>query len=153
MLQYRVLASAFPLLIISTLAGGNLIPTAQPCIPLNDTAFRVAYAPWQAQQHIAFTTDPKRATVRVQIVENVELADFSVIDDMDTLDTASCELSAQSRYIGIAASTAASGPVIYLSNEPGDYRIFVRSKTFSTREAAALVVSAGPAHPKPTDAL
>ncbi|HEY0233794.1 MAG TPA: hypothetical protein VGC86_01885 [Afipia sp.] len=153
MLQSRILASAFPLLIISTLAGANLIPSAQPCIPLNDTAFRVAYAPWQAQQHIAFTTDPKRASVRVQIVDNAEIADFSVIDDIDTLDTASCELSAQSRYIGIAASPAASEPVIYLSDEPGDYRIFVRSKTFSIREAAALVVSAAPAHPKLADAL
>jgi hypothetical protein len=34
--------------------------------------------------------------------------------------------------------------VIYLSHEgPADYRIFVRSKTFSQRDAAALVVGAG----------
>ncbi len=148
MLQYRVLASAFPLLIISALTGGNLIPTTQPCIALNDAAFRIAYAPWQPQQRVAFTSDPKHATVRVQIVDNADLADFSVIDDIDTIDTASCEASAQSRYIGIAASAAPSEPVIYLSDEPGDYRIFVQSKTFSVREAAALVVGAAPVHPK-----
>ncbi len=148
MLQYRVLASALPLLIITTLAGGNLIPTTQPCIALNEAAFRIAYAPWQSQQHIAFTRDPKRATVRVQIVESAELADFSVIDDIDTPDTASCGASGQPHYIGIAASAAPSEPVIYLSDEPGDYRIFVHSKTFSAREAAALVVGAAPARPR-----
>jgi hypothetical protein len=34
--------------------------------------------------------------------------------------------------------------VIYLSADgPADYRIFVRSKTFSAREAAALIVASG----------
>ena len=34
--------------------------------------------------------------------------------------------------------------MIYLSQEAGaDYRIFVQSRTFSPRDAAALVVSAG----------
>jgi hypothetical protein len=37
--------------------------------------------------------------------------------------------------------------VIYLSpNGPADYRIFVRSKTFSAREAAALIVGANGGH-------
>lgn len=148
MLQSRILASAFPLLIVSALAGGNLVPATQPCIALNETAFRVAYAPWQAQQQIAFTSDPRRATVRVQIVEDAALADFSVIDDTRMDDSASCEASPQSRYIGITASATPSESVIYLSDEPGDYRIFVHSKTFTAREAAALVVSAGPARPK-----
>lgn len=152
MLQYRVLASAFPLLIISALAGGNIIPAAQPCIALNQAAFRIAYAPWQSQQHVAFTGDPKRANVRVQIVDSPDLADFSVIDDVETFDTASCETSGQSRYIGITAAAAPSEPVIYLSDEPGDYRIFVHSKAFSAREAAALVVGAAPMRPKQREA-
>jgi hypothetical protein len=37
--------------------------------------------------------------------------------------------------------------VIYLSHDgPADYRIFVRSKTFSAREAAALIVGASGGH-------
>jgi hypothetical protein len=48
------------------------------------------------------------------------------------------------RFVAISAyPSAASAPVIYLSTDGGaDYRIFVRSKTFSLREAAALVVGA-----------
>jgi hypothetical protein len=37
--------------------------------------------------------------------------------------------------------------VIYLSTEgPADYRVYVRSKTFSQREAAALIVGARAGH-------
>jgi hypothetical protein len=38
--------------------------------------------------------------------------------------------------------------VIYLSQDgPADYRIFVKSKTFTAREAAALIVGASGGHP------
>ena len=41
------------------------------------------------------------------------------------------------------APKAASEPVIYLSTEgAADYRIFVQSKSFSARDAAALIVGA-----------
>ena len=40
-------------------------------------------------------------------------------------------------------SPSASEPVIYLSRQgPADYRIFVQSRTFSARDAAALIVGA-----------
>ncbi|MBB5051971.1 hypothetical protein HNQ36_001945 [Afipia massiliensis] len=51
---------------------------------------------------------------------------------------------ADASFVSIAAHASASEPVIYLSQNPGaDYRIFVQSHTFSTRDAAALVVGAG----------
>jgi hypothetical protein len=41
----------------------------------------------------------------------------------------------------------AAAPVIYLSHSgPADYPIFVRSKTFTARDAAALVVGAASGH-------
>jgi hypothetical protein len=49
--------------------------------------------------------------------------------------------------VAISASPSGSAPVIYLSPEgPADYRIFVRSKTFSARDAAALIVGASGGH-------
>ena len=50
--------------------------------------------------------------------------------------------------IGIAAPSDRADAIIYLSRNAGaDYRIFVRSKIITAREAAALVVAAGaPAH-------
>lgn len=143
MKRYRILVSAVPLLIAGLLAGGQLASTTQPCISLGGASVRIATLPWQSQQHVSFTDDPKLANVRVQIVDSPELADFSVIDDMNTADTTSCDASAETRYVGITARISTSGPVIYLSDQPGaDYRVFVQSKTFSAREAAALLVGA-----------
>ncbi len=87
------------------------------------------------------------ATVRVQLSDNAEAADFVVVDDVDMPDNNSCETNAATRLVAISATPAGSAPVIYLSPDgPADYRIFVQSKTFSAREAAALLVGAGGAH-------
>ena len=45
--------------------------------------------------------------------------------------------------MAISANPSASEPVIYLAPDgPADYRIFVSSKHFSARDAAALIVGA-----------
>ena len=62
-------------------------------------------------------------------------------------ETGACEATAAPLSVAIAASRSGSAPVIYLSkNGPADYRIFVRSKTFTARDAAALIVGAGDGH-------
>ena len=98
-----------------------------------------------------FTEYPQAATVRVQIVDNVETADFVMVDDTTVPRRPPAE--AHPRFVAISAYPSASAPIIYLSTEGGaDYRIFVRSKTFSLREAAALIVGAKagmPASPPP----
>ena len=49
--------------------------------------------------------------------------------------------------VAISRTPSASEPAIYLSeNGPADYRIFVRSKSFSARDAAALIVGAHGGH-------
>ncbi|HMH97034.1 MAG TPA: hypothetical protein VK577_10715, partial [Bradyrhizobium sp.] len=54
-----------------------------------------------------------------------------------------CAANAATRFVAISASPPPSAPVIYLSPDgPADYRIFVHSKRFTTRDAAALVVGA-----------
>ena len=147
MLQFRILASAAPLVIAGLLAGGQLASNTRPCISLASEQIRIASTPWQHQQHVSFTDDPKLATVRVQIVDHPELADFAVIDDVETADATGCDAATDTRYIGIAPHESSSEPIIYLSDEPhADYRIFVRSKSFSAREAAALLVGASRGH-------
>jgi hypothetical protein len=151
MLRISILVSALPLIAAGGLAGGQLAPAAQPCIQLSNVSVRIAHAPWQSQQHVSFTTDPKAATVRVQIVDSPELADFSVVDDADPQDPsaaegAGCSAAGPARYIGISSTASQSEPVIYLSAEPGaDYRVYVNSKTFTAEDAAALIVGASPA--------
>jgi hypothetical protein len=85
--------------------------------------------------------------VRVQLTDNAEAADFTVVDDVDSAEGGACETNAATKRVAISAAAAGNAPVIYLSTEgPADYRIFVRSKTFSARDAAALIVGAGDSH-------
>lgn len=144
MLRMKILASTFPLLLAGVIAGGELIPSASPCIAMGRASMQIATAPWQNPLRVSFTDDPETATVRVQVVETVDLADFTVIDDAQTAEANSCSVTPDTSFVSIADHASTSDPVIYLSRDSGaDYRIFVQSRTFSTRDAAALVVGAG----------
>jgi hypothetical protein len=147
MLRFKILASAVPLLVLAVFARGSLVPGSQPCIAIADISVQIASVPWHADLHVAFTDDPALATVRVQLSDSADAADFAVIDDFDSGETGSCAANPATRLVSISANSLPDAPVIYLSSEgPADYRIFVRSKTFSARDAAALVVGAGGGH-------
>jgi hypothetical protein len=146
-LRFRILASAIPLLVFALFARGSLLPGPHPCIAIADTTVEIASVPWRADLHVAFTDDPALATVRVQLSDSAEAADFAVIDDVDNAGAGGCEANPATKLISIAADPAPDAPVIYLSPDgPADYRIFVRSNTFTARDAAALVVGAGGGH-------
>ena len=143
MLRLKILVSAVPLAIAALFARGELLTGPRPCIEMSGTAIQIAALSWQAHRHIAFTDDPARATVRVQISDNAEAADFAVIDDVDTAEAGSCASNAPPLLVAISRHPSASDPVIYLSRDgPADYRIFVASNSFSLRDAAALIVGA-----------
>jgi hypothetical protein len=145
MLRLKILASVIPLLIAAMFARGSLLPGQRPCISVGEASVQIAPVPWQAQLHIGFTDNPALATVRVKIADSAETADFAVVDDVDTPEATACE--ANTRLVAISATPVAHAPVIFLTQDgPADYRIFVRSKYFSTHEAAALVVGAGGGH-------
>src|SRR3954452_15526640 len=143
MLRFKILASVVPLAVAAVFARGEFSSGPRPCIEVAGTSAQIAALSWQAERHVSFTSDPSRATVRVQISDNAEAADFTVIDDIDTVEAGACEGNSPPQLVAISSSPSPSEPVIYLSTEgPADYRIFVRSKSFSARDAAALIVGA-----------
>ena len=147
MLRFKVLASAVPLIVAAILARVEFFPTTLPCIALDSGSIEIASAPWHADLHVAFTDDPKLATVRVAVTDNADAADFAVVDDVDADDDNACEPTPATQFIAISAKPSVAAPVIYLARdaddeETADYRIFVRSKRFTVREAAALIVGA-----------
>ena len=147
MLRLKILASVVPLAVAAVFARGELLPGPRPCIEISGTAVQLATGLWQAQLHVSFTDDPSLATVRVQISDSAEAADFVVIDDIDDAERGACETSTPPQLVAISRTPSASEPAIYLSeNGPADYRIFVRSKSFSARDAAALIVGAHGGH-------
>jgi Tol biopolymer transport system component len=157
MLRLKILASVVPLVIVAVFARGGWSSGPHPCVAIGDASVEIASVPWHADLHVSFTDNPKAATVRVQILESAEAADFAVVDDADNPETGAlgtgapetraCEMTAAPLSVAVAASRPGSAPVIYLSKDgPADYRIFVRSKTFTARDAAALIVGAGDGH-------
>ncbi|MBR0758458.1 hypothetical protein JQ604_40295 [Bradyrhizobium jicamae] len=147
MLRFKILASVLPLAVTAVFARGELLPGPRPCIEVGGAAVQIAALPWQAQLHVSFTDDPNLATVRVQITDAAELADFAVIDDIDDTEAGACESHNVPQLVAISGSPRAADPVIHLSHDgPSDYRIFVQSKTFSARDAAALIVGARGGH-------
>jgi hypothetical protein len=153
MLRMKVLASVVPLAAAAFFARGGLFSPSHPCIAVANTSVEMADLPWHADLHVAFTEDPAAATVRVQITEDAETADFAIVDDKDTPEASACEAN-PAHGVSILDAAALGTPVIYLTHDgPADYRIFVRSKSFSQRDAAALVVGAGiGGHPQPLQA-
>ena len=144
MLRLKILASVTPVLAAVVYAGGGFLPSSHPCIAVSNTSVEMADMPWHADLHVAFTDDPALATVRVQITESAEAADFALVDDTGNAEGGTCEANTATRAVWISGNPESGNPVIYLSHEgPADYRIFVRSRTFSLRDAAALVVGAG----------
>ncbi|MGY4628466.1 hypothetical protein [Bradyrhizobium sp. USDA 4486] len=147
MLRFKILASVVPLLAAAVFARGEIGSVSHPCIALGETSVELTSLFWTAGVHVAFTDDPKKATVRVQITDDADAADFALVDDGLGSEPDSCQATSPNRLVSIAAQPVDGGPVIYLSTEePADYRIYVRSRTFSQREAAALIVGARGGH-------
>jgi hypothetical protein len=146
MVRLGLFASVLPFV----LAGGmapSWLAGAQPCITAGPTTVQMAWLPWRADLHVAFTEQPELATVRVQLVEQPELADFVVADDVASVEDSSCSATGQGRSVAIVARAPSGEPTIYLSTEPNaDYRIFVRSGSFTAQQAAALIVGARGGH-------
>ncbi|MBB4393375.1 hypothetical protein [Bradyrhizobium sp. ERR14] len=147
MLRFKFLASVVPLLAAAVFARAEIGSVSNPCIALGETSVELTSLFWTAAVHVAFTEDPARATVRVQITDDADTADFAVVDDGLGSEPDSCQANPSTRRVSIAAQPVDGGQVIYLSTEgPADYRIYVRSKSFSQREAAALIVGAHGGH-------
>ena len=118
-------------------------PGARPCIAIGEGSVQLTSLSWQAQSHVSFTRDPALATVRVQLTDNAAAADFAVLDDIDSTEARWLRSQRRDPLRGDLRHVTASEPVIYLSPDgPADYRIFVNSKHFSARDAAALIVGA-----------
>jgi hypothetical protein len=147
MLRFKILASVVPLLAAAVFARSEIGSISHPCIAIGDTSVELTSLFWTAGVHVAFTEDPERATVRVQITDDADAADFAVVDDGLGSEAESCPANSATRLVTIAAQPVDGGPVIYLSTDgPADYRIYVRSKTFSQQDAAALIVGAHGGH-------
>src|SRR5215475_3095538 len=147
MLRFRILASVVPLAVTAFLARGEIFSDTRPCVAVADTSVQLTALPWQSSLHVSFTTNPAKATVRVQVIDSAEAADFAVIDGTEAAEGSGCHTDKPPQLVSISKGFSASDPVIYLTQDgPADYRIYVQSQTFSISDAAALIVGARGGH-------
>src|SRR6478672_4692102 len=102
MLRFKILASVVPLLAAVAFARGEIGSVSHPCIALGDTSVELTSLFWTAGVHVAFTEDPERATVRVQITDDADAADFAVVDDGASDEPGACQGNPSTRLITIA---------------------------------------------------
>ena len=153
MLRFKVLASIVPLIGSAMLARIELAPAPRPCIGLDAGTLQIAENPDRADLHVSFTDDPARASVRVALTDRPETADFAVVDDAAEADDGACAATPATRFVAISDDSLGGAPVIYLTRDgPADFRIFVASRRFSVREAAALIVGAHRTEPRQAEA-
>jgi hypothetical protein len=103
MLRFKILASVVPLIAVAVFARGGLLPGPHPCIEIAETSVQIASMPWQAQLRVSFTDDPALATVRVQMADSADAADFAVVDDVDTAEAGACAANPATRLVAISA--------------------------------------------------
>src|SRR3984957_4252333 len=122
MLRFKILASAIPLIAAALFARGGLLPGPHPCIAIANTSVEIADLPWHADLHVAFTDDPAEATVRVQVTENADAADFALVDDSNVTEAGACEANPATHAVAISDTAASGAPIIYLSHDgPAEY--------------------------------
>ena len=143
MLRVKILVSVVPLIAAGVMARIELAPGPEPCVAVGSDAMRIATSPWHADLHVSFTDDPLLATVRVALADSADAADFAVVDDSGDAEGSACAATQTTRLVLVADAASDGAAVIYLSQGGlADYRIFVRSKRITEREAAALIVGA-----------
>jgi hypothetical protein len=153
-LRYKILVSAVPLIAAAIFAGVQTFDGPRPCIAVGAETLEIGSAPWHADLHVSFTDDPALATVRVALTDHAAEADFAVIDDVAGSEENACATTPATQFVAVSAGPTTAAPVIYLAQGgPADYRIFVQSRHFTPREAAALIVGARGERPQLAAAL
>ena len=153
-LRYTILVSAVPLLAATVIAGVETCQSPRPCIAAGSATLEIGSEPWHADLHVSFTDDPALATVRVALTDNAADADFTVVDDVAEGEENACATTPATQFVAVSAHPKTAEPVIYLAaGGPADYRIFVNSRRFTPREAAALIVGARGERPQLAAAL
>jgi hypothetical protein len=147
MLRFGILLSVIPLVLAGGIPHDWTASSAHPCIPAGMTTIRYTPTSMPSARPIAFTSDPALATIKVQIVDNPELADLAIIDDVAAADADGCGIDKMTRLVTISDRPVPGEPVVYMSRDAGaDYRIYVVSKKVSYQHAAALIVGARGGH-------
>jgi hypothetical protein len=110
MLRFKVLISMVLLIAAAAVAHIEFVPASRPCVALGSSTVEIASVPWHADLHVSFTDDPRLAIVRVGMSERAEVADFAVVDDIETADNRACRASPATQFVATQSQRRVQGP-------------------------------------------
>jgi hypothetical protein len=119
----------------ATAAGSYFSSTAKPCFIAGASTYRFSHGV-AADYTVRIASTAAQPSLRMQLVDDSAAADFVLVDDSSTGIACAHASAVQSIRIDPAARDA--DLTVVLSRQPADYKIYVRSATFSEQDAAAL---------------
>lgn len=116
-------------------AGSFFASSDKPCFIAGAAGYRISDS---ASANFAVRIDNTAAqpNLRMQLVDDSAAADFVLVDDGDAVNA--CTGATAIKSIRLDPAAANAGLTVTLSRAPADYKIYVRSASFSQQDAAAL---------------
>jgi hypothetical protein len=126
-----VLAVAIP----AATAGSFLASGDKPCFIAGAAGYRISESA-AADVTVRIDNTAARPNLRMQLVDDSAAADFVLVDDGDAVNA--CTGAAAIKSIRLDPGALHADLTVSLSRAPADYKIYVRSASFSQQDAAAL---------------
>jgi hypothetical protein len=120
---------------IPATAGSFFSSSARPCFVADTTGYEIS-AGASANFTVRIDNTAASPSLRMQLVDDPATADFVLVDDGDA--AAACKAAGAIKSIRIDPAAANADLTVALSQQPADYRIYVRSAHFTAQDAAAL---------------
>lgn len=108
---------------------------AKPCFAAGTAAYEVSHGA-SADYTVRIDNTAVSPSLRMQIVDDPAAADFVLIDEDDAAQA--CKTAASIKTIRIDAAATEPDVTVAMTRAAADYKVFVKSATFTDEDAAAL---------------
>jgi hypothetical protein len=108
---------------------------AKPCFAAGKAAYEVSRGA-AADYTVRIDNAAVSPSLRMQIVDDPAAADFVLVDEDDAV--LACKAAASIKTIRIDSAAAEPDVTVAMTRGAADYKVFVKSATFTDEDAAAL---------------
>jgi hypothetical protein len=134
MISLMALAVAVPAATAGSFFSSSASP-AKPCFAAGNAAYELSGSN-AADYTVRVDNAAANPSVRLQLVDDPAAADFVMVDDGDA--TQSCSGAASLKTVHVDPAVLTPDLTVALSRADADYKVYVRSTSFSEQDAAAL---------------
>ncbi len=122
-------------------AAQAFLSPRQPCFTAGSAAYQISASAWRPDFKVKIDNHAAQPDLRIQLIDQPEIADFVLVDDFDPGQTNACRTSLPLKTIRIDEDEKFPDLTIALSSDGAaapDYKLYVQSARFSHQDAAAL---------------